>query len=66
MCRGTFANIRIHNQLMVSGSEGNVTLFHPTGEHMTIYDAAMKYRDAGILLCILAEKEYGSGPSRDT
>jgi aconitate hydratase len=64
MCRGTFANIRIHNQL-VPGSEGNVTLFHPTGEQMTIFDAAMKYRDAGIPLCILAGKEYGSGSSRD-
>jgi aconitate hydratase len=64
MCRGTFANIRIHNHL-VPGSEGNVTIYHPTGEQMTIFDAAMKYRDAGIPLCILAGKEYGSGSSRD-
>ena len=64
MCRGTFANIRIHNQL-VPGSEGNVTIHHPTGEQMTIFDAAMKYKDAGIMLCILAGKEYGSGSSRD-
>ena len=64
MCRGTFANIRIHNQL-IPGSEGNVTLYHPTGEQMTIFDAAMRYRDAGIPLCILAGKEYGSGSSRD-
>jgi aconitate hydratase len=64
MCRGTFANIRIHNQL-VPGSEGNVTVYHPTGEQMTIFDAAMKYKDAGIPLCILAGKEYGSGSSRD-
>ncbi len=64
MCRGTFANIRIHNQL-VPASEGNITLYHPTGEQMTIFDAAMKYRDAGIPLCILAGKEYGSGSSRD-
>ncbi len=64
MCRGTFANIRIHNQL-VPGSEGNVTVYHPTGEQMTIFDAAMQYRDAGIPLCILAGKEYGSGSSRD-
>jgi aconitate hydratase len=64
MCRGTFANIRIHNQL-VPGSEGNVTIHHPSGEQMTIFDAAMKYRDAGIPLCILAGKEYGSGSSRD-
>ena len=65
MCRGTFANIRIHNQL-VPGSEGNVTIYHRTGElETTIFDAAMKYRDAGIPLCILAGKEYGSGSSRD-
>jgi aconitate hydratase len=64
MCRGTFANIRIHNQL-VPDSEGNVTIHHPTGEHMTIFDAAMKYKNAGIPLCILAGKEYGSGSSRD-
>jgi aconitate hydratase len=64
MCRGTFANIRIHNQL-IPCSEGNVTIYHPTGEQMTIFDAAMKYRDAGIPLCILAGKEYGSGSSRD-
>ncbi len=64
MCRGTFANIRIHNQL-IPGSEGNVTLYHPTGEQMTIFDAAMRYRDDGIPLCILAGKEYGSGSSRD-
>ncbi|MDD5460253.1 MAG: aconitate hydratase AcnA [Methylococcales bacterium] len=64
MCRGTFANIRIRNQL-VPGSEGNVTLYHPTGELMSFFDAAMKYRDAGIQLCILAGKDYGSGSSRD-
>ena len=64
MCRGTFANIRIHN-LLLPGSEGNVTVHHPSGEQMTIFDAAMKYKDAGIPLCILAGKEYGSGSSRD-
>jgi aconitate hydratase len=64
MCRGTFANIRIRN-LLLPGSEGNVTIHHPTGEQMTIFDAAMKYRDADIPLCILAGKEYGSGSSRD-
>ena len=64
MCRGTFANIRIRNQL-VPGSEGNVTLYHPSGKLMTFFDAAMKYRDAGIQLCILAGKDYGSGSSRD-
>jgi len=64
MARGTFANIRIRNQL-VPGVEGNVTLYHPTGERMTFFDAAMKYKAAGIPLCILAGKEYGSGSSRD-
>jgi aconitate hydratase len=64
MCRGTFANIRIRN-LLVPGIEGNVTIHHPTGEHMTIFDAAMKYKEAGVPLCILAGKEYGSGSSRD-
>ena len=64
MCRGAFANIRIHNQL-VPGIEGNVTFHHPNGEQMTIFDAAMKYKDAGIPLCILAGTEYGSGSSRD-
>jgi aconitate hydratase len=64
MTRGTFANIRIRN-LLVPGAEGNVTLYHPTGERMTFFDAAMKYKDAGIPLCILAGKEYGSGSSRD-
>jgi len=64
MTRGTFANIRIRNQL-VPGAEGNVTRYHPTGERMTFFDAAMKYKDAGIPLCILAGKEYGSGSSRD-
>jgi aconitate hydratase len=64
MCRGTFANIRIRNKL-IPGSEGNRTIFHPTGEQMTIYDAAMRYKELGIPLCILAGKEYGSGSSRD-
>ena len=64
MCRGTFANIRIHNQL-VPGSEGNVTIFHPSGEQMTFFDASVKYQNASTPLCILAGKEYGSGSSRD-
>jgi aconitate hydratase len=64
MTRGTFANIRIRN-LLTPGTEGNVTVYHPTGERMTFFDAAMKYKDAGIPLCILAGKEYGSGSSRD-
>ena len=64
MCRGTFANVRIHN-LLVPGSEGNVTIHHPSGERMTFFDAAMKYKESGMPLCILAGKEYGSGSSRD-
>jgi len=64
MARGTFANIRIRNQL-IPGVEGNLTIYHPTGERMTFFDAAMKYKEAGIPLCILAGKEYGSGSSRD-
>jgi aconitate hydratase len=64
MCRGTFANIRIRNQL-VPDSEGNVTVYHPSGEKMSFFDAAMKYREAGVPLCILAGKDYGSGSSRD-
>jgi len=64
MARGTFANIRIRNQL-VQDVEGNVTIHHPTGERMTFFDAALKYKNAGIPLCILAGKEYGSGSSRD-
>ena len=64
MCRGTFANIRIRN-LLVPDSEGNLTIFYPTGERMTFFDAAMKYQGANIGLCILAGKDYGSGSSRD-
>ena len=64
MMRGTFANIRIKN-LMVPGVEGGVTIHQPDGERMSIFDAAMKYRDAGIYSVVLAGKEYGSGSSRD-
>jgi aconitate hydratase len=64
MVRGTFANIRLKN-LMVPGVEGGVTCFQPGGAQMTIYDAAMKYKEAGTPLVILAGKEYGSGSSRD-
>jgi aconitate hydratase len=64
MCRGTFANIRIRN-LLVPGFEGNATRYHPTGEILSFFDAAMKYKEAGIPLCILAGKDYGSGSSRD-
>jgi aconitate hydratase len=64
MTRGTFANVRIKN-LMVAGVEGGVTLHQPSGEQMSIYDAAMKYRDAGIPLVVFAGQEYGTGSSRD-
>jgi aconitate hydratase len=64
MMRGTFANIRLKNQL-VPGVEGGITAFLPGGEVMPIYDAAMQYKAAGVPLVILAGKEYGSGSSRD-
>jgi len=64
MVRGTFANIRLRNQL-APGTEGGWTTYQPGGDVMTIYDAAMKYRDAGVPLVIIAGKEYGSGSSRD-
>src|SRR5436305_5700794 len=64
MVRGTFANIRLRNQL-APGTEGGWTLFLPDGEKMSIYDAAVKYREAGVPLVVIAGKEYGSGSSRD-
>ncbi|MFN3835350.1 MAG: aconitate hydratase AcnA, partial [Glycocaulis sp.] len=64
MMRGTFANIRIKNQ-MVPGVEGGVTIHHPSGEQMPIYDAAMKYMEEGRPLVIFGGKEYGTGSSRD-
>jgi aconitate hydratase len=64
MIRGTFANIRLRNRL-APGTEGGVTLHLPDGEQMTIYDAAMRYRQEGVPLVVLAGKEYGSGSSRD-
>jgi aconitate hydratase len=64
MMRGTFANVRLRNQL-APGTEGGWTTFQPGGEVMTIYDAAMKYKDLGVPLVIFAGKEYGSGSSRD-
>jgi aconitate hydratase len=64
MMRGTFANIRIKNQ-MVPGVEGGVTIHYPDGEQMPIYDAAMKYKEEGTPLVIFAGKEYGTGSSRD-
>ena len=64
MMRGTFANIRIRNE-MLSGVEGGYTRYLPTGEQTSIYDAAMRYQDAGIPLVVIAGKEYGTGSSRD-
>jgi aconitate hydratase len=64
MMRGTFANIRIKNQ-MVAGVEGGVTKHQPSGEQMTIYDASMRYQREGVPLVIFAGKEYGTGSSRD-
>ena len=64
MMRGTFANIRLRN-LLVPGTEGGVTVHIPSGEQMSIFDAAMKYKAAGTSLVILAGKEYGTGSSRD-
>ena len=64
MMRGTFANIRIRNE-MVPGTEGGFTRHVPSGAEMSIYDAAMKYTDAGTPLVIFAGKEYGTGSSRD-
>jgi aconitate hydratase len=64
MTRGTFANIRIRNQL-AAGTEGGVTRHLPDGQQMTIYDASLKYKAEGVPLVILAGAEYGSGSSRD-
>jgi len=64
MMRGTFANIRIRNQI-APGTEGGFTTYWPTGEVMSIYDAAMKYKEDGTGLMIVAGKDYGMGSSRD-
>ncbi len=64
MMRGTFANIRLRN-LLLPGTEGGVTVHIPSGETMSIFDAAMKYQVAATPLIILAGKEYGTGSSRD-
>ncbi len=64
MMRGTFANIRLRNQL-APGTEGGWTLYRPGAELMTIYDASVKYRAADVPLMVIAGKEYGSGSSRD-
>ncbi|EOC0875244.1 aconitate hydratase AcnA [Cronobacter malonaticus] len=64
MMRGTFANIRIRNE-MVPGVEGGMTRLIPGNEVMSIYDAAMRYQEQGTPLAVIAGKEYGSGSSRD-
>jgi len=64
MTRGTFANIRIRN-LLAPGTEGGVTRLLPEGEQLAVYDAAVKYRERGVPLVVLAGAEYGTGSSRD-
>ncbi|MBV9275951.1 MAG: aconitate hydratase AcnA [Verrucomicrobia bacterium] len=64
MTRGTFANVRIKN-LMVPGVEGGVTIHYPSGEQLPIYDAAVRYREEGVPLVVIAGHEYGTGSSRD-
>jgi aconitate hydratase len=64
MMRGTFANIRIRNE-MVAGVEGGMTRHQPSGEQMTIYDAAMRYQRERVPLAVIGGKEYGTGSSRD-
>ncbi|HCS55470.1 MAG TPA: aconitate hydratase, partial [Planctomycetaceae bacterium] len=62
--RGTFANIRLQNRL-APGTEGSVSIYLPTGEQTSIYEAAMKYKEDNIPLVVLAGAEYGTGSSRD-
>jgi aconitate hydratase len=64
LLRGTFANVRLHN-LMAGGREGGWTTHHPSGEILSIYDAAMRYQEESVPLVIFAGKEYGAGSSRD-
>lgn len=64
MMRGTFANIRIRNE-MLGGEEGGNTIYIPTGEKMSIYDASMRYQASGTPLVVIAGQEYGTGSSRD-
>jgi aconitate hydratase len=64
MTRGTFANIRLRNQ-MAPGTEGGWTTYLPTGEVMSIYEASLKYEESGTATVALAGKEYGTGSSRD-
>jgi aconitate hydratase len=64
MVRGTFANVRIRN-LMIPGVEGGVTRLQPSGERMSIYDAAVEYEKRAVPLVVIAGQEYGTGSSRD-
>jgi aconitate hydratase len=64
MMRGTFANVRIKN-IMMGGKEGGNTVHYPSGEAMSIFDAAMRYKGEGVPLVVFAGKEYGTGSSRD-
>ena len=64
MVRGTFANVRIKNR-MIPGSEGPVTLYHPSKEELSIYDASIRYQNEGTPLVVFAGQEYGTGSSRD-
>ena len=64
MVRGTFANVRLRNQL-APGTEGGVTRHLPSGDELSIYEAAVRYAEEGVPLVVLAGKEYGSGSSRD-
>ena len=64
MMRGTFANVRLRNRL-APGTEGGWTRHQPSNEQMSIYDAAMRYRDEGVPLVVVGGSEYGSGSSRD-
>jgi len=64
MMRGTFANVRIKN-IMMGGKEGGNTIHYPSGETMSIFDAAMRYKTEAVPLVVFAGKEYGTGSSRD-
>ena len=64
MMRGTFANVRIKN-IMMGGKEGGNTVHYPSGEALSIFDAAMRYKAEGVPLVVFAGKEYGTGSSRD-
>jgi aconitate hydratase len=65
MTRGTFANVKLGNKIIGEGTTGPKTIFKPTGEELSVFDAAVKYKAAGIPTVVLAGKEYGSGSSRD-